>query len=196
MRLLLIDDHPLFRQGFRAMLEEARPDWVLATASRADEGEVAAADVDLDLILIDLSLPDADGFETIERIGAIAPATPRVVISARTDEAALRLAIKAGASGFIGKGDDAEAVLSRLEGVAAGAGGFEVGAPESGLTLSPRQIEVLTLLAEGCPNKEIRHRLGIAERTVRYHLTDVFQTLGVQSRVQAVLRAQALGLLG
>ncbi len=195
MRLLLIDDHPLFRQGFSAMLAEARPDWVVVSASCAAEGEAAARDPELDLILVDLALPDADGFDTIERIGAIAPSTPRVVISARTDEGAQRLAIKAGASGFISKGDDARAVLSCLERVVDGASGFEDGVVADGLILSPRQIEVLTLVAEGCPNKEIRHRLGIAERTVRFHLTDVFATLGVQSRVQAVLRAQALGLL-
>jgi DNA-binding NarL/FixJ family response regulator len=195
VRLLLIDDHPLFRQGFSAMLAEARPDWVVVSASCAAEGEAAARDPELDLILVDLALPDADGFDTIERIGAIAPSTPRVVISARTDEGAQRLAIKAGASGFISKGDDSRAVLSCLERVVDGASGFEDGVVAEGLILSPRQIEVLALVAEGCPNKEIRHRLGIAERTVRFHLTDVFATLGVQSRVQAVLRAQALGLL-
>ncbi len=196
MRLLLIDDHPLFRQGFSAMLAEARPGWVLVTASCAAEGEAAAGDPGLDLILVDLNLPDADGFETLERLGAIAPSIPRIVISARTDEAARRLAIKAGASGFVSKGDEARAVLSCLERVAEGASGFEDDAVDGGVTLSPRQIEVLALVAEGCPNKEIRHRLGIAERTVRFHLTDVFQTLGVQSRTQAILRAQALGLLG
>ena len=92
-----------------AMLAEARPEWTLVAASCAAEGLSAAADPELDLILVDLSLPDAEGFETIERIGAIAPVTPRVVISARTDGAARRQAVWSGASGYIGKGDEPRA---------------------------------------------------------------------------------------
>jgi DNA-binding NarL/FixJ family response regulator len=117
------------------------------------------------------------------------------MISGRDDPATLHRVRRSGASGFIAKAADVDQALAALDAVLAGELAFDgpgdEGAPPA---LTERQAEVLTLLCEGHGNKEIRYRLGIAERTVRAHMTELFQLLGANSRVQAILRARRLGL--
>ena len=195
MRLLLIDDHPLFVDGFATMIAAARPDWRFAAAHSSAAGCAALAD-GVDLVLVDLELPDCDGFATVAAIAARDPLVPRIVISGRADAAARMRARGAGASGFIVKSLPPATMLAVIDDVVAGRCGFggEVAAATLP-TLSPRQLDVLTLLAEGHANKEIRYRLDIAERTVRAHLTDLFAALGVSTRVNAILRAREIGLI-
>lgn len=197
-RLLLIDDHPLFRNGFAAMLGQFRSDWVLSLASSASEGcALLTADKDIELAIVDIQLPDGDGFAAIARMRAIAPTLRCIVISGREDSAARVRAVACGASAFIGKTDAAEDMLATLDKVLSGQRPFDQD-KRSAMTapsLSARQGEVLALLAQGHANKEIRYRLGIAERTVRAHLTDLFGLLGVSSRMQALLKARELGLI-
>ena len=146
---------------------------------------------------MDLQLPDADGFETIGQMAIIAPAVPRMIISGREDAVAQAKAVRCGASGYLVKTASPETMIALIESVLAGGTGFAgaLDAVAQSPSLSPRQMEVLALLSEGCANKEIRYRLGIAERTVRAHLTELFHALGAQSRVQALLRARQLGLI-
>ncbi len=193
MHLLLIDDHPLFVDGFATMLAAARPRWHFAAAHSSSAGCAMLAGVDL--VLVDLELPDRDGFATIGDIAAIAPALPRVVISGRADTGSRLRARAAGASGFIVKSLGAAAMLAVIDDVAAGRCGFGGEAVTALPVLSPRQLDVLALLAEGHANKEIRFRLDIAERTVRAHLTELFAALGVSTRVNAILRAREIGLI-
>ena len=195
--LLIVDDHPLFSDGFATMLRVQRPAWQLIRAYNSAEGCAALADnPGLDMIIVDIELPDRDGFETIAAMALINAAAPRVIISGREDAAARARARQAGASGFIFKRLPSERVVALIEQVLAGESGFsDGGAPGALPVLSARQSEVLGLLAEGHGNKEIRYRLNIAERTVRAHLTEIFQTLGVQTRVQAILRARQMGLI-
>jgi two-component system, NarL family, nitrate/nitrite response regulator NarL len=126
---------------------------------------------------------------------------PRLLISGREDQATLVRASRSGASGFVAKSWPVERLLKVIERVLAGGSGFDPrtdAQPASGgigQQLTLRQIEVLCLLAEGKSNKEIAHRLDIADRTVRAHLTELFQALGVASRVQAVLQAKQLGIV-
>jgi DNA-binding NarL/FixJ family response regulator len=199
MKLLLIDDHPLFLDGFSAKLAVVRPHWQLLCASSSAEGQAAfALDPTIDMVLIDLQLPDLDGFDTLARIALLNPVVPRVVISGREDSAAIQRARHAGASGFISKSTLPTVMIDVLEAIADGHSGFAhlaEAAPTVAPALTGRQIEVLNLLNKGCTNKEMRYRLGIAERTIRGHLTEVFQALGVHSRVQAILSARAAGLI-
>jgi two-component system, NarL family, nitrate/nitrite response regulator NarL len=193
--LLIVDDHPLFSDGFATMLRLQRPDWRLLRAYNSAEGcETLTANPDLDLVIVDIELPDRDGFDTIETMAQINIAVPRLIISGREDSAARARSQRSGASGFVDKRLPADRIVALIEQVLAGQSGFSEGfaaLPE----LSARQFEVLGLLAEGHGNKEIRYRLNIAERTVRAHLTDIFQALGVQTRVQAILRAREMGLI-
>lgn len=197
MRLLLIDDHPLFVDGFATMIAQLRPDWRFAFAHNSIDGvALLVADPAFDLVLVDLQLPDRDGFATIAAIAAVCPHLPRLVISGREDAAARMRAQVGGASGFIVKSLPPEQMIAVIDDVAAGRSGFAAtGASGAMPCLSPRQLDVLTLLAEGHANKEIRFRLNIAERTVRAHLTELFATLGVQTRVNAILRAREIGLI-
>lgn len=198
MRLLLIDDHPLFVDGFTTMLATARPGWSVTAAHSSAAGCACVAPGErrsFDLVLIDLELPDRDGFATIAAIGAAAPLVPRIVISGRADAAARMRARAGGASGFIVKSLAPATMLAIIDDVAAGRCGFGGTADAALPCLSPRQLDVLTLLAEGHANKEIRFRLDIAERTVRAHLTELFAALGVSTRVNALLRAREIGLI-
>jgi two-component system nitrate/nitrite response regulator NarL len=198
VRALLVEDHPLFRDGFAAMLKQHRPDWTLEGAGSAAEAlEALETRAAPDLAIIDIQLPDVDGFAAARLMAAKAPLTPRVMISGRVDEMARLRSRDCGASGFISKAWMAERVIAMLETVLAGGLAFD---PPDGAaaaaTLTTRQLEVLTLLADGHSNKAIERAMTIAPRTVRAHLTEIFQVLEVDGRLQAILKARQLGLVG
>jgi len=177
------------------MVETLARGWTVRSVDCADAACGALAQDGADLVIVDAGLPGRDGFSLMEELAARHPHVPLILISAREDAAARIRAQACGAMGFIGKREPPEVMVERIEAVLAGRSGFDQG--NRGVpALTSRQVEVLELLAEGHGNKEIRHRLGIAERTVRAHLTELFQALGAQSRVQALLRARELGLIG
>lgn len=197
-RVLLIDDHPLFVDGFAMMLRKSRAEWTLeSTSSTIEALALLRQRADFDLIIVDVQLPEHDGFETLGLIAEFCPSAPRMMMSGREDGLAQLRAQQAGARGFVVKASPPETILATIDSVLAGQPHFArgCGAGDPTPALSPRQTEVMELLATGCANKEIRFRLNIAERTVRAHLTEIFNTLGVNSRVQAIIRARELGLL-
>ena len=197
-RVLLIDDHPLFVDGFAMMLRHSKPEWTLESTSTTSEALfILRQGTDFDLIIVDVQLPEHDGFETLGLIAEFCPCAPRMMMSGREDGLAQLRARQAGASGFAVKASPPETILATIDSVLAGQPHFAQGhcAGDQPPALSPRQTEVMDLLAAGCANKEIRYRLSIAERTVRAHLTEIFNTLGVTSRVQAIIRARELGLI-
>jgi len=195
--VLLVDDHPLFRDGFAGMAAVLRPEWRLGFASSASEALASIEAQVPDLVVIDIVLPGSDGFALAEGISARRPDLPCALISGREDLAARARARICGARGFIAKAAAPEEIVAALDRVLDGDSAFDGAPPASPfpVALSQRQGEVLSLLAEGHSNKEIRHRLDIAERTVRAHLTDLFHILGAHSRMQAVVRARELGLI-
>ena len=193
---LLIDDHPLFRDGFAAMLRHHRSDWTLRTAnSGTDAVGLLAGGERPDLAIIDIQLPDSDGFDTARVIGRMAPQVSRVMISGREDGAARLRSRECGASGFISKAWSPEQIIDLLEQILAGGVAFDKPAAP-GEAITSRQLEVLTLLADGHSNKAIERQMNIASRTVRAHLTEIYQRLEVEGRVQAILKARRLGLIG
>jgi DNA-binding NarL/FixJ family response regulator len=192
--ILLVEDHPLFCEGFARMAQTLAPGWTVRSVDCADAACVALGRDSADVVIVDAGLPGRDGFSLMEELASLHPHIPLMLISAREDAAARMRAQACGAVGFIGKREAPDKMVTRIEAVLAGGTAFDQsgdGIP----ALTSRQVEVLELLAEGHGNKEIRHRLGIAERTVRAHLTELFQALGAQSRVQAILRARELGLI-
>ena len=194
--ILIVEDHPLFVEGFGHMARALRPEWVLHGAGSAAQAlhclEILAPDV----AIIDVGLPDTDGFALAARLAEARPDLPVILISGR-DDAAVRVRARASlAHGFIAKSASPESIVGQIDEVLRG--GIAFGGEADGRVLpvlTTRQAEVLALLAEGHANKEIRYRLGIAERTVRAHLTELFQALGANSRMQAVIRARELGLI-
>ena len=176
------------------MAQTLVPGWTVESVDCADAACAAIAQKGVDVVLVDAGLPGRDGFTLIEELSAAHPHIPLMLISAREDGAARMRAQACGAVGFIGKRESSEAMVERIATVLAGGTAFDQPGDDVP-ALTARQVDVLELLAQGHGNKEIRHRLGIAERTVRAHLTDLFQTLGAQTRVQAILRARELGLI-
>jgi DNA-binding NarL/FixJ family response regulator len=145
---------------------------------------------------VDVLLPGDDGFDLVRTAAARWPALPMILVSGR-DQLAMRTRARAsGARGFISKTTPAVEFIARMEAVLAGGTTFDALVEAGDVpVLTTRQAEILDLLAQGHGNKEVRYRLGIAERTVRAHLTELFQLLGVHGRMPAVIRARELGLI-
>ena len=194
--ILLVDDHPLFADGFGAMVRGLRPDWTLHAAGSAAQALDALRTLAPDLAIIDVGLPGDDGFSLLAAIAGRWPSLPSILISGREDATVRIRARASGAGGFIAKTTAPQAIVGMIDVVLRGGTAFSDPVPTGAMpVLTVRQAEVLGLLAEGHANKEIRHRLAIAERTVRAHLTELFHLLGASSRMQAVIRARELGLI-
>lgn len=206
MKLLLIDDHALFREGVAALVEQRLPGVQLQLAGDLNAARaVLAAHPDCTLALLDLALPDSRGLEGIERLREIAPSLPIVVLSADDRPETVLGAIDRGAAGFIPKSADSAAFAAALREVLDGRvhlprqallgadGATSIDDAET-LGFSPRQVDVLRLLVEGRSNKLIMRELDLSESTVKTHLQAIFRRLGVNSRTQAVVAAARLGL--
>ncbi|MEJ0047840.1 MAG: response regulator transcription factor [Rhodospirillales bacterium] len=194
--ILIVDDHPLFSTGFAHMARALRPDWTLHMAATTAEALSLLRHVSPQLALLDVGLPDDDGFVLLRLIAEQWPGLPAVLISgprrcgdagARARQRRRRLHRQDSHTGCNCR--HARRGAARRPGIRRSHRGCRMP------SLTSRQAEVLELLAEGCSNKEMRHRLGIAERTVRAHLTELFHLLGASSRMQAVIRGRELGLI-
>ena len=194
--ILVVEDHPLFFTGFAHMAATLRPAWRLHVAACAGEARASLSGMSPDIALIDVGLPGEDGFALLRSLADLRPDLPAVLISGREDAAMQVRARACGAAGFIPKSAPPNSIITMLDTVLLGGTAFPQSSRPAGMPeMTTRQAEVLLLLAEGCSNKEIRHRLGIAERTVRAHLTEIFHLLGASSRMQAVIRGRELGLI-
>ena len=204
MNLLLVDDHPLFGLGFAQALTAAASDMQVLTALSLAEGlALATAHADLDIVLVDYHLGAHNGIEGLRRFGQQFPLVARVLISGDETPTLLAAARSAGASGFLGKSQPLALMLSSLQTVAEG--GLAFGSiprhelPAVSATAAPlptlRQLEVLAMLAHGQPNKRIAAALGIAERTVKLHVTALLMHLGARNRTHLIVVARERGLL-
>jgi DNA-binding NarL/FixJ family response regulator len=217
VKILVVDDHPLVRDAMASILQGLSPSLrIFQAADCAGALRLASTHRDLDLVLLDLNLPGSRGFEALDRVRCEHPALPVVILSMFRDRQTVLAAIQRGAMGFIPKASAKEVILKAARQVLAGgvyvppeavtsaaAGGgesHEFVAPGRGsrsladLRLTPRQGQVLALIMRGQSNKEICQALGLAERTVKVHVTAVLTALKVGSRTQAVIAAGHLGL--
>jgi two-component system, NarL family, nitrate/nitrite response regulator NarL len=197
-RILVVDDHPLYREGMVSALRARLPGLEVLGAGSAEEGlTVLEGNPETDLVLIDLRLPGMDGFGALAEYAARFPTVSRVLISGQESADLVRRAFDAGASGFIPKSmavDEVAAAIRRvLEGGVFVPERDHLPADAGGLTL--RQLEVLRLLGEGYTNKEIARALDITERTAKAHVAAIFEALGADNRTQAVVAGQRLGYL-
>ena len=203
LRVLVADDHPIVRAGIVGLLDAADGIAVVAQAGDGVEAVEAAGKHRPDLVLLDLQMPRMDGVEATRRILQTVPGVRVLVLTTyESDESILR-AIEAGASGYLLKAAPEDEILAGIRAVAAGGVALaprmaallvsRVQAPAP--TLSPREAEVLQLVAEGLSNPAIGRRLFLSEATVKTHLLHVFEKLDVSDRTRAVTRAMELGLL-
>lgn len=204
-RILIVDDHPLYREGLVSALRARMADVDVVGADSAEEGLRMLEDgPEADLVLLDLRLPGMDGFAALPVYGERFPMVPRVLVSGSEEPGHVKRAFELGASGFIPKSLPVAEVSDAIRKVLGG-GVFVPGAEilaakqpapavaSENLTL--RQIEVLRLLGEGYTNKEIARELEITERTAKAHVRAIFVALGAENRTQAVVNAQRLGHL-
>lgn len=200
VKILLVDDHALFREGMVHVLAALGDDVEVLQADGAKRAlELLGARDDLDLLLVDLALPDARPFEVLEAARRLQPQVPVVVVSATEDRFEIDRAESLGAQGYVFKSSPGHALLAALRRVIAG----ELVFPErtratshaGPVELTDRQRDVLRMLARGQSNKEIAGTLGVAENTVKVHLAALYKTLGVTRRTGALLKAQSLGLI-
>ena len=206
IRILVIDDHPIVREGPVAVLEDEADFQVIGGAGTADEAVALAARERPNVVLLDLELDGQDGVEALPRLTTM-PGQPRVLVFTAygTDERVFA-ALQAGAAGYLLKGARTTEIAQAIRAVASGGSYLaprvaakvvaQVGRPRgTGGRLSNREREVLRLVAAGQSNKQIARTLSIAERTVKFHVTSLFQKLGADNRAQAVARAAEQGLL-
>jgi DNA-binding NarL/FixJ family response regulator len=204
-RLLLVDDHTLLRQGLRRAVEDAGFD-VVGEAGDGEEAVRLAVECRPDLVLMDLSMPVMDGIEATRAVVAARPVTKVIILTSFAEHARLHAALEAGAVGYLLKDAEPDDIIRALRDASAGgvplspraaAALLPENRPTSNATLdalTPRERDVLALVASGLPNKSIARRLEISEKTVKAHLTRVFAVVGVSDRTSAALWAQRHGL--
>jgi DNA-binding NarL/FixJ family response regulator len=207
MKVLLADDHALFREGMRHVLSGLADGVEIVEASDCEQAlEAADAHDDIALVLLDLNMPGRGGFAALETLSREHLALPIVVLSGSESRTDMQRALEAGAMGFIPKSSTAPVMLSALrlvlaggvyvppELVQSGAGEPAIPLTENKPALTPRQIDVLARVVEGKRNKVIGNELGLSEATVKAHVTAVFKALGVTNRIQAARAAERLRL--
>ncbi len=209
MHVLLIDDHAMFRQGLKFLLSDLDNSLYFSEAGSCDQAVELLADKEAQLILLDLNMPGTKGLGALQAVTAAAPTTPVAVLSGEEDPSLIRATIEAGASGYIPKASSSEILVAALQLILAGgvylphkvlAGMEAVTAGKDNSIeatkdlLSGRQTAVLLRAIQGQPNKVIAIDLGIAEGTVKTHLSAAFKALGVHNRTEAVFAAARLGL--
>jgi NarL family two-component system response regulator LiaR len=205
IRVLIVDDHSVVREGLHMFLGRDPELEVVGEAVDGAEAIEKARNLRPDVVLMDLLIPVVDGITAIATIRRELPETEVIVLTSVLDNDSVARAIRAGAIGYLLKDAQAAELRAAIKAAAAGQVQLspqasvhllrEVRAPESPPPLTEREMEVLRLLAQGCPNREVAHSLRISEDTVKTHIRHILAKLKVQSRTQAILIAMRMGLV-
>jgi len=197
MHILIADDHTLFRDGLRLLLQKLG-DVVISEAKNSLEIKAFLSNSDaIDLLLLDLDMPGINHTEHVRHVCEHAPSVAVVVISANDTNHTIGACLKAGALGFISKASTNDIILNAVRIILAGERYIPSNTlenlikplPNTSTSISPRQQEIWSQLAEGKSNKEIARTLGLSESTVKQHVSGLFRKLGIKSRAQAIQKA-------
>ena len=207
MKLLVVDDHPLLREGLSGLLKQTEPGSIILEAADAAQALALAAKApDLDLAILDLQIPGMDGLKVLAAFGQEHPHLPVLILSSSENPADAREALRRGALGYVPKSANPQTLLTAIRLVLDG----EVYVPPLVLepaaapppaplparaVLTARQVEILRRLEAGDSNLAIAHKYGLSEKTVKAHVTAIFRNLNVTNRTQAVSAGRAAGLL-
>lgn len=205
-RVLIVDDHPVFRDGLAGLLATVPEVEVVGTAGTAEEALTAVRQAAPDVVLMDINLPGASGVEATRQTTQISPATAVLVISMVDDDDSVFAAMAAGARGYVLKGATAAEITAAVRTVASGGAVFGAGvasrllartpaqpsAPTQPGDLTVRERQVLDLLAEGASNRQIARSLGLSLKTVQNHVSRILDKLQAADRTQAALRARGI----
>ncbi|MEJ8570993.1 response regulator transcription factor [Microbaculum marinum] len=204
-KILIADDHPLFRDALKHALTGAFDAMAIVEAGSIEEMTARIeADHEIDLVLLDLAMPGVRGYSGLLFLRAQHPGVPVVVVSAHEDPSVVRRCLEFGASGFIPKSINVDSIRLAVREVLGGGvwapPGLDLDVMDEGdadlsarlTTLTPQQVRVLMMLSEGLLNKQIAYELGVSEATVKAHVSAVLQKLNVESRTQAVIAASRM----
>ena len=205
--IIIADDHPLFRGALRQSVASIMPQARVMEASGMDDlNATLSQERDVDLILLDLTMPGVQGFSGLMSLRAQYPELPVVIVSATEEPTVIRRAMDFGAAGFIPKSIDIDSIGGAIQAVLAGdtwtPPDVDLSATEDAETadlvrrlgtLTPQQVRVLTMLSEGLLNKQIAYELGVSEATIKAHVSAILLKLNVDSRTQAVIQLGKIG---
>ena len=207
IRVLVVDDHPLFRQGVVHSLNTSTDITVVGEASSGEEALALASDLMPDIMLLDMSMPGWNGLETTQKVTTVCPATGVIILTVSEDKDTLLGAFRAGARAYVLKGVAGQELVRVICTVASGEVYvspslaaeilvlLERGpAPDPLQELTAREHEILALIGSGLTNRGIGERLHLSEKTIKHYVTNIFQKLQVRSRVEAALMAAEHGL--
>lgn len=210
LRILIADDHPLFRDGLRALLAAAQDMELVGEATSGEEAVALAAELQPDLVLMDVQMPGLSGVEATRRIVQASPHIRVLVVTMFEDDRTVFAAMRAGALGYVLKGASSAEMLRSIQAVGGGEAifsprvaarmadyfaGMQPKAPTPVFPeLSDREREILDLMAQGRSNAEIASRLVLSPKTVRNHVSNVLNKLQVADRTEAAIRAREAGL--
>ncbi|HEX5493303.1 MAG TPA: response regulator transcription factor [Mycobacteriales bacterium] len=203
IRVLIVDDHAIVRAGLSQLVGTTDDLDLVGEATDGEQAVEMAARLRPDVVLMDLSMPGVDGVQATGRIVAVDPSAHILVLTSFSDQARIVDVLQAGAEGYLLKHSEPEVILAGIREIVQGGSPLDPKAarvlltqrrgPGSGVRLTGREREVLRMVGDGNPNKIIARRLGISERTVKAHLTSIYQRIGVTDRTQAALWAQRHG---
>jgi DNA-binding NarL/FixJ family response regulator len=210
IRILIADDHTLFREGVRSLLASVADTQAVGEAATGPEAVERALALQPDVVLMDIQMPGLNGIEATRRIVAASPHIGVIVVTMFEDDESVFAAMRAGARGYVLKGADQEEVLRTIRAVARGEalfgpaiarrlmGYFSTPRPAAAEPVFPelteREREVLAVIAQGHNNEEIARKLVLSQKTVRNHVSNIFSKLQVADRAQAIVRAREAGM--
>jgi DNA-binding NarL/FixJ family response regulator len=211
LRILIAEDHPLFRKGVISLLSSVPEFEVIGEAKTGEEAVVRAAQLQPDVILMDLQMPEVNGIEATRRILQESPSVHILVVTLFEDDDSVFMALRAGARGYVLKDSDEEEMVLAIRAVGRGEAifspnvatrvlAFFAASPPGGTppqafpTLTDREREILHLIAQGHPNPSIARQLSLSNKTVGNYVSNIFTKLQVADRAQAIIRAREAGL--
>lgn len=206
IRVVLVDDHEVVRTGLRHMLDRCMGIEIVGEASTADAALACVSARHPDIVLLDLKLPGRQGLDVLPDLIALHPAPQVIVLTVHDDDALVLGAVRAGAAGYVLKHAGRDELESAIRRVHAGGNYFssdvlgalvhgERHADRQDISLTPRELEILKLLAAGCTNREIGEQLYLSPDTIKTHLRNLYRKLEVDSRAHAVAMALRRGLV-
>ena len=205
IRVVIADDHRVVRLGLEQLLQTFDDVEFLGAGAGGEEAVALCTEHRPDVLLLDLSMPDLDGIEVTKRLGEASPDTKVVVFTSFSERERIVQALDAGAVGYLLKDAEPEELHAAVQAASRGEAPITPRAAAAlladrrerpaGVALTAREREVLALVIEGLANKQIARRMGISEKTVKGHLTNLFQRIGVADRTQAALWAERTGAL-
>jgi DNA-binding NarL/FixJ family response regulator len=208
LRIVVADDHSVVREGLRALLSAVEGYQLVGTAATGTEAVRAAVTLKPDVLVMDIQMPEMGGIEATREVGRVAPDVKVIVLTMFEDDESVFAAMRAGALGYVLKGASPENMIRAIGAVAEGEAIFGAGVARRALAylsaprtakvpfaeLTPREREILGLIATGIGNAAIATRLGLAPNTVSNHISSIFAKLQVATRAEAIVRARAAGL--